>query len=299
VPGGTFFLSYDGVTANHTLQSNQASVSTFDLDVFAVTVGRFRKFVAAVGGGFTPAANSGKHTHLNGGKGLINSASAGTYEAGWDTSWNAKLPMMASAWNTALQCNPTFATWTATPGSKERLPITCVNWYQAYAFCIWDGGFLPSEAEWNFAASGGSNQRVYPWSSPSKSQTIDCTYANYLGASAGTDFCFMPGVGGQNAVGSEQPTGDGAWNHTDLSGNVFQWTLDANAAYAATCADCANLTAGGDAAAGATRSIRGGSFNSGPAELLAAERNSQDPSIQSDNLGLRCARSPYGASTDN
>ncbi len=294
VPGGTFFLSYDGVTAGHTTQSHQASVSTFDLDVFDVTVGRFRKFVAAVVGGFDPAAGSGKHTHLHGGKGLADSSSAGAYETGWDTSWNGNLPATASAWTAALQCDSSGATWTATAGSNERLPITCVNWYQAYAFCIWDGGFLPSEAEWNFAASGGENQRVYPWSSPPSSQTIDCTYANYFGGAGGSDYCVNPGVGGENSVGSEEPMGDGERGQTDLSGNVFQWTMDANAAYAATCADCADLTA----AAGSTRSIRGGAFNSGPPALLAAERNSQDPVMPSYNTGVRCARAPYGVNGD-
>src|SRR5580704_6839465 len=55
-------------------------------------------------------------------------------------------------------------TWTETAGSSENLPITEAHWYAAYAFCIWDGGFLPSEAEWNYAAAGGSDQRAYPWS---------------------------------------------------------------------------------------------------------------------------------------
>jgi len=36
---------------------------------------------------------------------------------------------------------------------------------QSHAFCIWDGGFLAGEAEWNYAAAGGSEQRSYPWGS--------------------------------------------------------------------------------------------------------------------------------------
>jgi formylglycine-generating enzyme required for sulfatase activity len=50
-------------------------------------------------------------------------------------------------------------TWTASVGGNENLPINGVNWWESYAFCIWDGGFLPSEAEWESAAAGGDQQR--------------------------------------------------------------------------------------------------------------------------------------------
>lgn len=47
-----------------------ATLSTFRLDKYEVTVGRFRKFVDAVVGGWLPTAGAGKHSHLNGGAGL-------------------------------------------------------------------------------------------------------------------------------------------------------------------------------------------------------------------------------------
>jgi formylglycine-generating enzyme required for sulfatase activity len=287
VSAGVFFLSYDGVSTGYTAQTNQATVSAFNLDDYDVTVGRFRNFVSAAVAGWVPAAGSGKHTHLASGNGLTNSAAATpTYEQGWSTSWNANLPANAPDWDGALQCDATFETWTPSTGSNESLPINCVSWYQAYAFCIWDGGFLPSEAEWNYAASGGSDQRAYPWSTPPNSQTIDCTYANYHGASDGSDFCVMPGLGAINAVGSEKPMGDGKWQQSDLSGNVFQWTLDAYAPYVSQCSDCANLA---DPASG-PRSIRGGAFDNGSDLLLASARNADDPATNNYSIGVRCAR---------
>ena len=139
-------------------------MSGFRLDKYLATVGRFRAFVAASVAGWVPAAGSGKHVHLNGGQGLVNSGGAG-YEPGWDPTDTLELATTSADWMARLNCEPSFHTWTDIPGQNESLPINCVDWYEAYAFCIWDGGFLPSEAEWEDAAAGGAEQRAYPWGS--------------------------------------------------------------------------------------------------------------------------------------
>jgi formylglycine-generating enzyme required for sulfatase activity len=254
-------------------------VSGFRLDEYLVTVGRFRLFTAAWNAGYRPAVGSGRHTHLNADAGLVAVGDAGTaHESGWIAAYAGQL----SPTDEDLACDPAFATWTAQPGAHESLPINCVNWYEAYAFCIWDGGFLPSEAEWEYTAVGGSEQRTYPWGS-----TPPGTESQY--AICG---CYYGGSGSCSGVTSIAPVGTpdagtGLWGQRDLAGELSEWNLDGYfASYVEPCDDCAYL--------GATteRVIRGGGFDSSGALLVSATRDASDPAARVKDVGVRCARVP-------
>src|SRR5262249_30558262 len=144
-----------------------ATLRDFRLDRYEVTVGRFRRFIAAQGAfsNSPPTAGAGAQPWIA--------------NSGWDPSWAANLMPGGPALISVLTCDLAYQTWTDLPGPNESKPINCVTWYEAMAFCAWDGGFLPTEAEWNYAAAGGSEQRAYPWSIPAGSVAIDPSDASY------------------------------------------------------------------------------------------------------------------------
>ena len=275
IPGGTFYRSYDVASDGlYTDMSYPATVSSFRLDRFEVTVGRFRKFVEAGMGTQVnpPAAGSGAHTKIAG--------------SGWDASWNGNLATSTSALIAALKCQAGHQSWTDTSATNEAFPINCVTWYDAVAFCAWDDAFLPTEPEWNYAASGGAEQRAYPWSTPSSALAIDCSYANYNANIPSGNFCVDGTNGAVNRVGTEAPKGDGRWGQSDLGGNINEWVLDGHATYSNPCTDCANLSA----AAIPNRMVRGSDWANAPSTLRSASRNFTTPATRDPKLGFRCAR---------
>ena len=261
VPGGTFARSYDGV--DFLDPKYPATVSNFYLDKYEVTVGRFRAFVNAGMGTQTnpPKEGAGAHPRIPG--------------SGWSSTWNAKLPADTAALKAAQKCHASYQTWTDTAGLNESKPVNCLDWYTAFAFCAWDGGRLPTEAEWNYAAAGGNEQRYYPWSKPPTSTTIDDSYAVYCGGT-----CKML------SVGSKSPKGDGKWGQSDLGGNAWEWTLDWDPVqYPVPCRDCAVVTAG------RYRAFRSGSNDDIAATLRSSVRHVYYPEYRGVN-GARCARTP-------
>lgn len=278
VQGGTYYRSYDlaGDPSTSGDMRAPATVSTFQLDKYEVTVGRFRAFVNAGMGTQTIPPQQGAGAHAN------------IERSGWDPSWNMSLTTDTAVLKTRVRCNSSLQTWTDSPGENENRPMNCLTWYEAMAFCVWDSGYLPTEAEWNYAAAGGDQQRAYPWSSPAGSLTLDSSYAIYkdgmnCGGKGGPD-CTVADLA---PVGS-RPNGDGLWRQSDLAGNVWEWTLDWAASYATVtpCVDCADLTAG------SVRVIRGGSFFRDATQMRTGTRLSASPTDRFGDVGVRCARAP-------
>lgn len=265
VCGGTYNRSNDA--------AYPATVSDFRLDTYEITVGRFRKFVAAYTQNMI-ASGAGKNPN-------------NPNDPGWDTAWNASLPADATALTASasgVQCAGAFQTWTSSAGVDENKPINCLTWFEAEAFCIWDGGRLPTEAEWNYAAAGGREQRVYPWGptvpgADTKLAVYDCHYGNDAGA--------CTSVSNIAPVGSSV-AGNARWGQADLAGNLWEWAQDwSTSPYSAgSCDNCANLIPS------AKRVVRGGSFNNGSQFLPSAYRDGDTPVHRGYDVGARCARTP-------
>jgi len=273
VPGNSFFRSFDPATDGMFSNMNfPATVENFRFDTYEVSVGRFRQFVESGLGTQEdpPVAGDGEHS------GIANS--------GWLSSFTANLPADTASLVASLHCDPDIETWTDAPGNNEAQPINCVSWFVAFAFCIYDGGYLPTEAEWNFAASGGPQQRAFPWSNPPSATDVDCSFANYrIDVPSG-----MQCKQGTTIVGSQSPKGDSLFGQADLAGNVWEWVLDGFAdPYAdMNCTNCANLTDVG------SRVFRGGGFSFLANNLRTSFRNFVIPTSRQNFLGMRCARRP-------
>ncbi|HEY0469751.1 MAG TPA: SUMF1/EgtB/PvdO family nonheme iron enzyme [Polyangiaceae bacterium] len=282
VTGGPFKRDNDA--------SFPATISDFRLDKYLVTVARFRPFVAAIVAGWRPAAGSGKHTHLNGGAGLKNTYGTGN-EPGWDVTWNdpSYLPTTKASWDTssnAFAYPSDYTTWTPSAGANETRPVNRVDWFKAGAFCIWDGGFLPSEAEWNYAAAGGGAQRLYPWGSAAPGS--NATRAVYGCFFNGTGTC--SGFANIAPVGSLAAANNGLYGQADLAGNLWEWVQDQNEAYTGTCNDCAYIPPFANASG--INSRRGGAYNGVAVDIASNRRDSYPNFFANDEDGVRCARIP-------
>jgi len=162
-------------------------------------------------------------------------------------------------------------------GSRER-PIAAVSWFGAQAYCQAHGRRLPTEAEWQFAASGRGHSR-YPW-------------GEHEASCDGVRF----GWGTEKFYECRQRTIVPNWQDRDIStegiyslaGSMKEWVLDCyEEAYAVCNGACVNPRH--DPASCAERVLRGGSWASPREHLDAAHRGHEAPYLKPGYAGFRCA----------
>ncbi|MFO0726378.1 MAG: SUMF1/EgtB/PvdO family nonheme iron enzyme [Myxococcota bacterium] len=276
VPGGSFDRGFDQsgsatqpgtadpVTGWQAAGAAPATVSDFSLERFEVTAGRMQAFLRAY-----DAWRAAGHPRV--GEGALPALGP---SSGWQPDFDGSLPTSAAALLAELRCPEEGA---ATVDGDPLLPINCVRWSVALAFCLWEGGRLPTEAEWSYAAAGGSEARAFPWSVPASALLVDA------------DHVVLEPAGSPARVGSRAALDASRWGHHDLAGNVREWVLDHEpsgglGSYGIhECVDCAELGGGSD------RVRRGGDFDANVARARTAFRGSEAPTSISKYHGFRCA----------
>ncbi len=174
------------------------------------------------------------------------------------------------------------------PAGEEMSPVTLVSWHDARDFCVWSGGHLPSEAQWEKAARGTDGRR-WPWGNHMDAARLN-TYYN---------------VGHATHV-TQYPQGASPYGVMDMAGNVYEWVADDFAPYAGSHApadlfkvkvpkvlsaeDRSKKTVDLVVVEGQKyKVLRGGSWNSDPFSTTTYHRNYESPNKASDFIGFRCA----------
>jgi formylglycine-generating enzyme len=258
MPGGTVLMGFsadevaiDSEIAPHD-RDREVEVSGFFLDRFEITRARFASYAESYRG--PPTAGAGAHPKIEG--------------SGWEIDWDVQLPQMGQMLLDTLEPNEILDSPDA-----ENAPASGLTWFAAFAFCIWDGGRLPTEAEWEYAAAGGDQNRPYPWGTdPSILESLKSAPLHPVGSNLATR---------------------GFFGHHDLAGGVREWVFDWFHEYFyrdAECSDCANLERG------IGRVVRGDRdpmcCTELDTEFRSAARAFALPGSPLSKGGARCARDP-------
>jgi formylglycine-generating enzyme required for sulfatase activity len=187
----------------------------------------------------------------------------------------------------AGKCEPPriWGQWINYPKLSDH-PVNKVHWTQARTYCEQRGQQLPTEAQWEWAATGGDGRR-WAWGNEKPS----CEHADFtpgvLEGPASNDGC----NGGGTSPVKSHPKGDKVWpggRIHDLTGNVWEWCIDNYRPYKAEAQTDPKLM---DYPLG-VHVVRGGGWNRSGRGVMTQYRGGAVADYQVPGLGFRCVRNP-------
>jgi sulfatase modifying factor 1 len=276
LPGGSFLMGTDnpdGFPLDGEGPIRSVSLDAFLIDPHPVTNERFREFVNA----------TGYRTDAE--------------RFGWSFVFWAHIPKQqfdrlvtdrvpAAPW----WCQVHGATWKSPEGpdsdvsKRGEYPVVHVSWNDSVAYCKWSGQRLLTEAEWEYAARGGLEQKLYPWGDklrPDGEHRCNIWQGEFPKVDTGED-----GFKGTCPVEAFPPNGYGLFS---MTGNTWEW-----------CADWFDVEFHKTGSrknpvgppSGSGKVLKGGSFlchKSYCNRYRVAARTSNTPDSSTSNIGFRCA----------
>jgi sulfatase modifying factor 1 len=277
LPGGEFLMGTDyadSFAADGERPVRRVSVQPFAIDRYPVTNMRFADFVA----------DTGYRTEAE--------------VFGWSFVFWSHIPeklfsrlVRDTVAGAEWWCQVPGACWNAPegPGSdvtkRQDHPAVHVSWNDAQAFSAWAALRLPTEAEWEYAARGGLQQKLYPWGDklrPDGEHRCNIWQGEFPQMDTGDD-----GFTGTCPVDAFPPNGYGIYS---VTGNTWEWCRDwfgVQREFDAITFDPAGPEMG------TARVMKGGSFlchKSYCNRYRVAARSSSTPDSSTSNCGFRCAR---------
>jgi formylglycine-generating enzyme required for sulfatase activity len=273
IAGCTFAMGDDSVWAypgDGEGPVHEVTVDEFQIDAHAVTNEAFARFVDATGW-VTEAERYGWSFVFGGLLPDDFPDTRGVVDAPW---WR----QVEGAW------------WQHPEGPQSTIddrddhPVVHVSWNDAQAYCQWSGTRLPTEAEWEVAARGGTDRTAFPWGDdlePGGEHRMNVFQGEFPGGNTGAD-----GYLGTAPVDAYEPNGLGLYN---VTGNVWEWCSDwFDASYYAR----SERTNPSGPAAGSRRVQRGGSYLchlSYCRRYRVSARFANEPDSSTGNVGFRVA----------